>query len=81
MCWVLYANVRFTHDIDDPECVHDGLHYFFWDVRQLVVLQIQGLQRVEIVESQRRYDFDTERTIMLLESKTTFKTQRKSTSG
>jgi hypothetical protein len=35
-------------------------------VLQLVVLQVKGLQRVEILESLRRYYLDAERRIMQL---------------
>jgi hypothetical protein len=56
----------FTHDIDVSERVDDGIHYLFWNMLQLVVLQVKGLQRVEILESLRRYYLDAERRIMQL---------------
>jgi hypothetical protein len=44
--------------------VDDGIHYLFWNILQLVVLQVKGLQGVEVLESLRRYYLDADRRIV-----------------
>lgn len=55
----LKFDVSLTHDVDDAQRVHDRFHHLLRDAGQLVVLDAERLERVEVLEDERRQHLDT----------------------